>query len=207
MLSHALKQSACWALRLGSTRFGEDRRGVAAVEFAFLAPILLMMYFLSMEASQAIEANKKVSRLGSMVADLVAQKSGGITKTDIQSIMDIGQTTLLPYSRSKPTIVVTGLQLTTEAKPRALVAWSRKLENGVFGTGIPTNTEIVIPPALATPGTFLVKVDSELAYEPVIVWTAGGQGLGLLNSFKSISMSESYLLRPRTVATLACSDC
>lgn len=207
MLSQALKRSALGALQLKATCFCRDRRGVAAVEFAFLAPILLMMYFLTMEASQAIETNKKVSRLGSMVADLVAQKPGGITKADIESIMNIGQTTLLPYARSKPTITISGIQLSNDNTPKATVAWSRKLDQGTFGTGLAEGTEIIVPPALAIKNTFLVKVDSNLGYTPLIVWAAGGEQFGLLNTFNSITMGESYLLRPRTVSRLDCSDC
>lgn len=208
MLFKAPRWSAIETLRIAMGTFGRDRRGVAAVEFAFLAPILLVMYFVTMEASQAIEVNKKVSRLGSMVADLVAQAGGTVTKSDIQGIMDIGQTTLLPYARSKPTITVTGLQISTDATPKARVAWSRKLENGTFGSGITTGTEIAIPPALAIAGTFLVKVDSNLGYKPLIVWATGGQqALGLTDALNNIAMGESYLLRPRTVARLDCSDC
>ncbi|MFE0013573.1 TadE/TadG family type IV pilus assembly protein [Mesorhizobium sp. NPDC059054] len=204
MLPQALKRLG--TLRLKAARFCKDRRGVAAVEFAFLAPILLMMYFLTMEASQAIETNKKVSRLGSMVADLVAQNPGSIDKAAIQSIMDIGQTTLLPYARSKPTITVTGLRVESSA-PEATVVWSRKLNNGTFGPGLAKDDKLPIPPALAIEGTFLVKVDSNLTYEPLIVWVAGGEQLGLLNTFKTINMGETYLLRPRTVSQLTCSDC
>ena len=39
-----------------------DRRGVAALEFALIAPLLLSMYFVTMEVAQAIESNKKVGR-------------------------------------------------------------------------------------------------------------------------------------------------
>ena len=209
MLFQALRWSVAEGFLRNAARFHRDKRGVAAVEFAFLAPILLVMYFVAMEASQAIETNKKVSRLGSMVADLVAQKpDSGITKADIQSIMDIGQTTLLPYARSKPTITITGIQLSNETPPKATVAWSRKLDNGTFSAGLTPGTEIVIPPALAIKDTFLVKVDSNLAYQPLIVWATGGQqALGLTDAFNNIKMGESYLLRPRTVAKLTCSDC
>lgn len=195
-------------LKAIARRLGKDNRGVAAVEFAFLAPVLLMMYFLTLEASQAIETNKKVSRLGSMVADLIAQNPGSsITKSDIQSVMDIGKTTLLPYARSKPTITITGLQLTTDPMPKAKVAWSRKLDADTFSQGLTVGTEVAIPSALAIKDTFLVKVDSNLDYKPLIVWATGGEQLGLLNTFKSITMGESYLLRPRTVSKLTCTDC
>lgn len=208
MLPQLLKQPAFEAFRRKANQFCKDRYGVAAVEFAFLAPILLIMYFLTIEASQAIETNKKVSRLGSMVADLVAQKpEGTINKAEIQSIMDIGQTTLLPYARSKPTIMVTGIQLSDEPTPRATVAWSRKLDNGSFGGGLQAGSAIVVPPALAIRNTFLVKVESSLTYTPLITWVAGGEQSGLLNAFNALKMGESYLLRPRTVAQLTCSDC
>ena len=63
--------SGVWARAM---RFCSDRRGVAAIEFAFIVPVLLIMYFVTMEASQAIETSKKVSRIGSMVADLITQQ-------------------------------------------------------------------------------------------------------------------------------------
>ncbi|TIV71910.1 MAG: pilus assembly protein, partial [Mesorhizobium sp.] len=66
-----------------------DRRGVAAIEFAFIVPVLLIMYFITMEASQAIETSKKVSRIGSMVADLVTQQQT-VVKANLDAIMKIG---------------------------------------------------------------------------------------------------------------------
>ena len=33
----------------GAVRLRKDRRGVAAIEFAFIAPVLLAMYFVTME--------------------------------------------------------------------------------------------------------------------------------------------------------------
>ena len=88
--------SAIWARAM---RFCSDRRGVAAIEFAFIVPVLLIMYFVTMEASQAIETSKKVSRVGSMVADLITQQQT-IVAADIDAIMKIGTSTLQPYDRS-----------------------------------------------------------------------------------------------------------
>jgi Flp pilus assembly protein TadG len=45
-------------LLAGVCRLIPDRRGVAAVEFALVAPLLLCMYFVTMEVAQGIEANK-----------------------------------------------------------------------------------------------------------------------------------------------------
>jgi Flp pilus assembly protein TadG len=187
--------------------FGRDGRGVAAVEFALIAPILLVMYFLTMETSQAIETSKKVGRLGSMVADLVTQQQS-VTKSALDAIMQIGQTTLLPYGRSQPTITITGITITTDPTPKIQVAWSRKLTNGVSGAGAAKNSTTTVPASLIIPGTFLVRVESDLGYKPVIAWSASGKSaLGLAAAFDSINMGDTYYLRPRISATIPCTDC
>lgn len=184
-----------------------DRRGVAAVEFAFIVPILLSLYFVTMEVSQAIETNKKVNRIGSMVADLIAQQQT-IVVTEVDAIMMIGESTLQPYSRSLGTIVVTAIEITNDSTPRVQVAWSRKLVGTTTGKGLPKGTPIIVPDALKIKGTFLIRVESDLAYKPVITWAAEGKPvLGLAAAFDGISMSETYYLRPRMSPSVPCSDC
>ena len=89
------------------------------------------MYFVTMEVSQAIETNKKVSRVGSMVADLVTQQQM-TSKSELEAIMAIGQSLLTPYSRSTPTIIITAIEMTDEPTPEVKVFWSRKLVDDVF---------------------------------------------------------------------------
>lgn len=188
-------------------RFCRDRRGVAAIEFAFIVPVLLIMYFITMEASQAIETSKKVSRIGSMVADLVTQQQT-VVKANLDAIMKIGGTTLLPYNRSLPTIIITGIQITDEASPRVLVAWSRKLVGTTYSADAAVNSITTVPAALQIRNTFLIRVESDLGYKPIIAWSASNsQGLGLTSAFSNISMSETYYLRPRRSPTIPCSDC
>jgi Flp pilus assembly protein TadG len=196
--------SALWARAM---RFCIDRRGVAAIEFAFIVPVLLVMYFVTMEASQAIETSKKVSRIGSMVADLVTQQNT-ITKADLDAIMKIGTSTLQPYNRSTPKIIITAIQVTTDPTPKVQVVWSRKLDNGASSADAAKNSITTVPTALKIAGTFLVRVESDLAYQPIITWSADSQErLGLTSAFSHISMGETYYLRPRRSTTVPCSDC
>jgi Flp pilus assembly protein TadG len=184
-----------------------DQRGVAAIEFAMLVPLLLCMYFVTMEVSQAIETNKKVSRIGSMVADLVTQQQT-TTKAELDAIMTIGQSLLTPYHRSKPKIVITAIEITDEATPQVKVYWSRKLVNDVYSADLAKGTIITVPTTLKTRGSFLVRVESYLDYKPVITWAASNKAtLGLTASFDSISMKEAYYLRPRMSSQVSCSDC
>lgn len=184
-----------------------DRRGVAALEFALVAPLLLSMYFVTLEVAQGIDTNKKVNRVGSMVADLITQQTD-IDKAGLDAIMAIGEATLQPYYRSKPTITVTGIEITNEASPKVLVSWSRKLTNGAFAAGAGKGTVTTVPAALKVKGTFLVRVESSLSYKPVITWAAANKpALGLTAAFDGISMKETYHLRPRMSPQVTCSDC
>lgn len=184
-----------------------DRKGIAAVEFALIAPILLSLYFVTMEVAQAIETNKKISRVASMVADLVTQQRE-VSREDIDSIMVIGETILMPYNRSQPVIDVTAIEISNDNTPKAEVFWSRRLSNGASGKGDPVGSTVQVPESLRVPGSFLIRVSGQLNYRPVIAWTAEQRAsLGLLGAFDQIGMNETYYLRPRMSRDIRCDDC
>lgn len=202
-------EAQSWRIRLRSvlTSLFDDKRGVAALEFALIVPLLMAMYFVTMEVSQAIEVNKKVSRVGDMVADLITQQQA-TSKSEVEAIMSIGEATLQPYNRSQPSIIVTAIQITDEATPKVQVAWSRKLVNGAFSAGEVIGSTTTVPAALKIKGSFLVRAESSLSYEPVITWAASSKpALGLAAAFDGISMKETYYLRPRMSTSIPCSDC
>lgn len=206
-MSAGVKASRLKALFGRIRDIGADRRGVAAVEFAIIAPLLLSMYFVTMEVSQGIETNKKVGRVGSMVADLVTQQQE-VTRADLDAIMQIGEATMQPYNRSRATIKITGIQITTDTTPQARVTWWRKLEDGAASGAAPTNETTTVPATLMVPGSFLVRVESSLAYRPVITWAAADKpALGLTAAFDGIPMAETYYLRPRMSPQVKCLNC
>ena len=160
-----------------------------------------------MEVSQGIESNKKVSRAGSMIADLISQQQA-ITKGEIDAIMKLGEATLQPYNRSKGSIYVTAITISTDASPQAKELWSRKLANGTASIGAAKNSSVTVPVKLLVAGSFLVRVESVLNYKPVVTWAAEDTpALGLAASFADIPMNEKYYLRPRISQTIPCSDC
>ena len=191
-----------WARRLF-----RDRSGVAALEFALIVPLLLCLYFVTMEVAQAIETNKKVGRIASMSGDLVAQLQE-VSKSELEGIMRIGESTLQPYNRSRASIAITAIEVTDEATPQTKVVWSRKLVDGTFSVGEAKDTVVTIPPALRIKGSFLIRAESSLAYAPVITWAASSKTtLGLASAFDGIAMGELYYLRPRMSMKIPCSDC
>ena len=55
------------------SRFARDRRGVSAVEFAFIAPVMIGLYFGCAEISDGVAADRKVSLIAGALANLAAQ--------------------------------------------------------------------------------------------------------------------------------------
>ncbi|MBE7183151.1 MAG: pilus assembly protein [Methylobacterium mesophilicum] len=197
-------------VRPGLRRFLRDRRGVAAVEFAILAPVLFCMYFLTMEAGQAIETDKKVGRVGSMVADLVTQQQSGVpmTREQLTAIMRIGTAIVQPYNRSTPEVVVTAIQMSDSEAPEATVAWSGQLVNDQYSRPYSPGSKTTVPDRLLTRKGFLIRVESRLGYKPVITWSASEQKtLGFLAPFNQLNMSETYYLRPRQTNEIPCPAC
>ena len=152
-------------------RLRRDTRGVAAIEFAFVVPVLLGVYFMTMEVSQGIEANKKTGRIASMVADLVTQQQR-VVKSEVDAIMRIGEAVIQPYNRTVPSIYVTAIEVTDEATPKVVVAWSRKLVGGTASKHLNAGTSTTVPDKLKVAGTFLIRVETSLDYKPVLTWNA-----------------------------------
>lgn len=199
--------SAFGRLRGCAGRLVSHRGGIAAVEFALIAPLLFCMYFLTLEASQAIVTDKKVARIGSMVADLITQQAT-IAKSELDAIMQIGNSIIQPYGRSNPKIIVTAIEITPDPGSKVQVSWSRKLVEGVASADAAKGSITTVPTSLNVKGSFLIRVESSLGYKPLITWTATQkQSLGLFAAFDNINMTETYYLRPRMSSTVTCSDC
>jgi Flp pilus assembly protein TadG len=189
-----------------SARFARENRGIAAIEFALVVPLMLTMYLGTMEISAGISINKKVSRVSATVADLVTQQDI-VTKSDLESIMEIGESILFPYATDKPDIVVVGIDVDSTYPEGGKVVWSRRYNKGTFATGAPAGNDIFVPNNLRVDGTFLVRVDTDLDYVPVVSWLIGNSVGTTKNGVGVIEMNERYFLRPRLGDTVVCNNC
>jgi len=197
---------SAWAKRLG--RWLDDRRGIAAVEFAIIVPLLLAMYFVTMEAGQGLETNKKLGRVSSTIADLVTQEQG-FTAAELNAVLQIGAAIIQPYNRSNPQIYVAGLQFNNATPAVETVTWRRSLVNGAAGNAAPPATRApVIPTSLKVANTFLVQVHVILDYNPVINWAGKESATGFYSPFTlNFPMAETYYLRARNGPTVTCTGC
>ncbi len=68
-----MRRPAAPRLLRGLLRLSSDRRGVSALEFALIAPVLVVMLFGMDELSSAIMAQRRVGHAASETGDLVSQ--------------------------------------------------------------------------------------------------------------------------------------
>ncbi|MAC38359.1 MAG: pilus assembly protein TadE, partial [Oceanicaulis sp.] len=54
-------------------RFWRDCRGLSAVEFALIAPVMILLYLGAVDLSLVLSIDRKVTSAASALADLVAQ--------------------------------------------------------------------------------------------------------------------------------------
>jgi Flp pilus assembly protein TadG len=178
------------AFLLACDRFRDEARGVAAVEFAFIAPIMLLLFVGTIELSAGVSVNRKLSRLSSTLSDLVTQ-SQTLTANDINNIMDAAAKVMHPYPDNQVQIVITGVAIDNN---QAKVDWScarndTKLASGTNYSGVPTK--------IRKNGTFLVAAVVKTSYTPSFGWAQYSQANGLSFDRTAIQMEEEIFLRPR----------
>jgi Flp pilus assembly protein TadG len=187
-----------------SARFLKDKSGAAAIEFAFIAPLLITMYLGTMEISQGVEINKKVGRSSGVIGDLIGQKFD-VTKADLNDIMAIGKAMLQPYNRTDPTITISLITIGTDLQPK--VTWSRRGKGTTYTTPFVANSNTTVPANLKIASTYLIRVQTELEYLPITSWSIQKNKGSGASAYAAIDMSETYHLRPRVGDTVNCTDC
>ena len=83
--------------RLGRLRSREER-GIAAVEFSLILPIMIVLWIGGVEVTSALSVDRRLNNLASSIGDLVA-RSKTITYAQITDIFELSEAAMFPYSR------------------------------------------------------------------------------------------------------------
>jgi len=140
-------------------RFLRDRGGLAAVEFAFIAPILILAYFGVAELCGAMLAQRKTSHVASAIGDLTAQYSAPST-TDISNFFAAGQTIMSPGDTTTLKMRISEVQENT-AGTAATVIWSCASSNWAK---IPKTTPELLQPNLISAGQSVIMAEAQYTY-------------------------------------------
>lgn len=98
-----------------------DERGLAALEFALIAPVMIIVFCGIVEAGQAVVAGRRTSHAASALGDLATQKAK-FTDADVADTFAAAQAMMKPMDTSKLTLKLTSV--TADANKVAKVDWS-----------------------------------------------------------------------------------
>jgi Flp pilus assembly protein TadG len=122
-------------------RFIASRRAVAAIEFAMIMPILLLLFLGSYDAGNGISAYIKVRSATYTLAAIANQYSTGnsaISTTDMAAITGATSTILWPFTSPSPVVVIS--QIRAASASQATVSWSYSVNGTALTQGAPFNS-------------------------------------------------------------------
>lgn len=180
--------------------FSRDRKGVAAVEFALILPLLLIMLIGMAETTEGLSVNRKLNQIASTMSDLAAQKGETIRKNDLKAYFKGANSLMSPHPTNSLYVVLVGIQL--DDKAVAKVAWSYDSRNSApYSKG--SKPSFTIPDELKVKDSFLIVGRAEYNYKP----TFASLAQTIMPRAKSIEMEETYFFYPRQAETVDCPDC
>ncbi len=178
--------------------FWRDRKGTGAIEFAIVAPLLIMAYIGSFEVSLGYSVARKVARASSTVADVLTREDN-VTKSTLDGMKDVAKSIMAPYEMTDYSLKITGIMVTAPGSGK--VAWSRD-EDG--GTPYQVGSTITLPTDISSVNAFVVR--SELVVPHHLMLFA--PGLKTENELETFNLSKTYYYRQRIGNTgIKCSDC
>ena len=134
-------------------RLRADSRGVSAVEFALIAPVILLFYFALTEFCQAQMAQKRVNHVAATIGDLVAQ-NGQLTRSEVDSFLQAGDLIMAPYPVQTLRLRVSSVIRQNDAYT---VQWSRG--SNWSGSAAPT-----VPDGMISNGQTVIVSEARYTY-------------------------------------------
>ena len=162
-----------------------DERGVSAVEFALLLPLMLSLYLGSVEISQGIGADRKVTLTARTICDLVSQVSS-ISNADMTNALNASSAVMVPYPIGNLKVTVSSVKI--DATGKATIDWSDTLN----GTARSKGSTVTLPAALNVVNSSLIWSEVQYTYKPVIGYVVSG----------TLTLKDQIYMRPRLSDTV-----
>ncbi|MGE3872663.1 MAG: TadE/TadG family type IV pilus assembly protein [Parvibaculaceae bacterium] len=177
-------------------KFIRDPKGVAAIELAFIAPLLLLLYFGTVDLGNWYMAHRRLVVAGSTVTDLTTQSQGQVTKAEIDAFWNGIGRIIAPLKLANVTMTMRAFRKKDGAVKQQ---WSYSANGGSACGAAPTAAD------LAAIGTNEMSDGNDIIVASVCT-TVAPIALQMFG-FKSIAMKYRISMRPRLGKTLDCTNC
>jgi len=161
-------------------RFVKSTRGVAAIEFAAILPVLAVIFLGSLDGGRAITIYMK-ARSATFALASIANQYTTIQASDMTGITGATSKIMAPYSSAPAVITIS--QIAIDNKGNATIVWSYS-QGGTARTQFST---ITIPSTLAVKNSYLIFAEVSYAFTPMF---------GFFGS--AITFSDNLYVTPRS---------
>jgi Flp pilus assembly protein TadG len=162
-----------------------DRHGVAAVEFALVVPLVIVVYVAGFEVMEAATVYRKLTDTTVQIANVTSQYTT-MSNTDVGNVLGASSQIMTPYATGNLSIVLS--EVTTDKSGAGSVTWSQ----AYHGTALAAGAAVTMPAGFKTASTSYMLVQTTYAYQPVI----GGAFI------KPIAMTNQIFMLPRSSASI-----
>jgi Flp pilus assembly protein TadG len=180
--------------------------GVAAIEFAFILPFMVLMFFGLLDITDAVSYNRRVTAAASAVGDLVSQNRTFVTKTAITDYFKAATLIMKPKLDTNLRVEVYGFR-----KTGTTITQVWKVDNGKGAACATVPTVTTVPTEMmgydadpvkdaVTPRNDLIVSQACTVYKPMVATFLGKYIMGS----GSFNMQQTIMSRPRSSLTLNC---
>jgi len=151
-----------------------DRSGIAAVEFALLAPVLMLMTFGTFEITRALIMHKRFQKAAAMIGDLVAREQQlGASSTDAKNQLDAmmiaAVQAMAPYSSSPLQMGIYQFRANSTDATKTRIEWSYAYNSMIIQPCSLTYTSNALVPAnLISKGDAAIVIDAKYQFSPLL---------------------------------------
>jgi len=179
-----------------------DHNGIAATEFAVIVPLMLVMFFGTIEFSSGVAVNRKVTLIARTLSDLTSQSSVQLlTDSYLQNVFTASISIAYPYPPVPTQVTVS--QIYVDSNSKATIQWS---EAAIIASNTATQATLTasthtpsqdvtskVPAALLVKQTFLIWSEVSYLYKPAVGYVMAQNG---------VTLSDFAYSRPRQFTCL-----
>jgi Flp pilus assembly protein TadG len=199
LVRNCIQRLSCERLRRVAANWRSDTSGIAAIEFAMIFPMMLVMFFGMIDVSTGFAIDRKVTMISQSLSDL-ASRYTLLQETDVTNFFTIGDAMITPYDKTILLATVSQIYLDPTTKTGKVV-WSRGDAKMAKSTVVSVPTDLIAKDSTGawSANQYLILGQVTYLYKPTIGWVVPKAG---------INLTESSFTRPRQGVCVALpTDC
>ena len=183
------------ALKQQTQAFIKDKKGVGAIEFAIIFPVLLVLYLGAFELTVAFNIYKRTASTAGSIGDLVAHQPE-VSKAFLATSEHLAAAIFMPYKATDMSIKITGIEVDDKSVARVKWSWE-KGKNAPYAV----NSAIALPSSMSQPKRFFIRTELSISHAILRFLTSSETAI------QPITISNDDLYEKRHSDPILCKDC